>query len=99
MTDLAPSAPFSLAKGQKLSGSGALAATSGRYPVTYEIHGPSRHDVARGFVRLPPEDAEQAFRYAHGWLTLESGAEFAILLVAHTRGQDQIFFEMHRLRR
>lgn len=91
--------PFGLAKGQTLAGNGRLSTGAINFEARYEIAGNGRHDGVRGCLWLTPDEADDAFRSQPGWLTLENGQEYAILMRAHTAGTERIFFEMHRLER
>jgi hypothetical protein len=53
--------------------------------------GPTR---LRGSLTATPEVAEQAFREGEGVLTLDSGVQFRITLLAHTAGSSTAYFEM-----
>jgi hypothetical protein len=76
-----------------------------RYPgfrgqVQYEIHGePSKlRGIARlrGSITATPEVALGAFQQGDGVLTLDTGTEYRVKMLAHSEGSDTAYFEMLR---
>lgn len=68
-------------------------------PVQYSIAGdPSRLKPGalrlRGALTVTPEIAADAFRAGEGVLTLETGAELRITMLAHTEGGTDVFVEL-----
>ena len=83
----------------QFAGAGQVRFAGHTEPVQYSIAGdPSRLKPGilrlRGAFTTTPELAAEAFRAGEGALTLESGAELRITMLAHTTGGTEVFVEL-----
>lgn len=80
-------------------GSGQLRFSGFSGPVDYELLGdPSilkrGTTTIRGSIITEPEVAQEAFRKGEGVLTLDGGAEYRLIMLAHSKGAGTTYFEM-----